>query len=244
MTRIRKVRRGCSRFSQNNAWLTQVNLGSLRALVREEIRDDKLPTLFSDSLLNGYLNEAQDEACRRAKLLVDSTDPEFVRLRVKVGQRVVPINPRVLIVRRVRMLSKQWTLDGLSVRDMDMRYPRWETLPDGVPLVYVTDFQTQAIALHPAPDTADTLTLTVVRLPIEDMCADDAEPEIRPDLHRKLVHWAKYRAMVKPDTDFYDPKTAADELRLFEQEFGRKSSAMAEHWMQTQQDTDTIGALV
>jgi len=49
-----------------------------------------------------------------------------------------------------------------------------------------------------------------------------------------------HRAYLKKDADANDPKKAADSLALFEQEFGRKSSAIDEVWIEREQ-TDMDG---
>jgi hypothetical protein len=50
-----------------------------------------------------------------------------------------------------------------------------------------------------------------------------------------LRHWIAYRAYLKPDEDTYRPDKAKEAMALFEQEFGPKSSAIDEAWIQREQ---------
>jgi hypothetical protein len=58
------------------------------------------------------------------------------------------------------------------------------------------------------------------------------EPEINRRFHESLVFWMLYRAYSKQDAETKDAKKAGENLALFEQEFGKKSSAIDEAWIE------------
>ena len=75
----------------------------------------------------------------------------------------------------------------------------------------------------------------LIGMPFADMVDDQDIPEIFDRYHRSLRYWMMYRAYSKQDSQANDPKKAADALTLFEQEFGKKSSAIDETWIEREQ---------
>ena len=65
------------------------------------------------------------------------------------------------------------------------------------------------------------------------------EPEIAPRYHRSLVNWMLFRAFSKKDTQTQDDRRAAESLALFEQEFGQKSTAVDEVWINEHHGEDS-----
>lgn len=214
-----------------------MNLAALRDLCRREANDVNTPPLYSDELLDDCANEAQQEACRRAHLLIDST-ATFCTLPIRAGDDVLRLDPRIIDVRRARLSGANYRLDLIHVDDMDARSPQWEA-EAGTPRALVTGYQSNALRLYPMPTAADTLQLTVSRLPLKDMADDDDEPEIRPEAHRALVQWMLHRAFETKDSELIDPKGAEKALRKFEQEFGARHSARNEQWMRERIQTAT-----
>jgi len=74
--------------------------------------------------------------------------------------------------------------------------------------------------------------MTVVRLPLNELVSMDNTPEIKAHYHRSLRFWVIYRAYMKKDAETYQPDKAQDNYALFEQEFGKKSSAVEEEWIE------------
>lgn len=206
-----------------------MTLAELRSLFRREANDATQPYLWADEALDGFANEAEQEACRRALLLVDST-ASFCTLSIKAGDDVLALDPRIIDVRRARLVGENCMLELIHVDEMDARAPQWET-ETGTPRALVTDYQSNALRLYPIPTADDTLRLTVSRLPLNDMAADDDEPEIRREHQRGLVQWMLHRAFDVKDAELLDPQSAEKALRKFEAEFGKRSSARNEHWM-------------
>ena len=85
---------------------------------RRDIRDTVKPYLVSDDAALLYLNEAQIEAARRARLITDSTSP-VATASVSAGDPDVEIDPRVVSIRRIRLASKTEQLRKIQAREMD-----------------------------------------------------------------------------------------------------------------------------
>lgn len=216
-----------------------MELSELMTLFRQEADDTVQPYLWSDAELIDFANDAQDEACRRGRLLVDSTTPEICTIAVTSGNPLIDLDPRVMFVRRARFAGRK-PLQRQNMQDMEATFWYWQDASPGNPMCFIPDFTTGKLLLWPTPDSDQTLHLTVVRTPLVDMNDGSDTPEIAPRWHRSLRFWMLFRAYSMQDSQANDPKKAADALLLFEREFGQKSSALDEAWIEREQ-TDMDG---
>jgi hypothetical protein len=224
-----------------------MNLRKLIELFRIETDDLVAPFAWQDPELAEYATDAQNEACRRARLLVDSSSADICQYEVLAGDPWITLDPRVIFVRRAKVGQRTSRLTRFSYRDLDP-VPGWEAhlaIPHG----FITDMETGKLRLYPyyepdnplpvPPATAtqvDTLSLTVVRLPLTDLTHPDDTVEIHDRYARNLRHWMAYRAYMKRDSEVFNPVKAAEALKLFEAEFGPPSSAVEEEWIERTRD--------
>lgn len=211
-----------------------MQLLDLITLFRNEVDDTTQPYLWSDAEAIEFANDAQLEAARRGRLLVDSTTLAVTRLAVTAGSALLALDPRVLFVRRVRCAGSL-PLRRMNMQDMEAYDPYWQDAAPGMPRVFVPDYETGKLLLWPTPASGATLQLTVVRDPLKDMEDDAESPEIAPRYHRSLRFWMMARAYAKQDSQANDPKKELASMALFEQEFGKKSSAIDETWITREQ---------
>jgi hypothetical protein len=174
-----------------------------------------------------YANEAVNEASRRAKLIVDSTTTAICRITVASGTAVYTLDPRIIAIRRVKLASNARVLGKSVYWELDEAYPRWDESTGTVDRI-VTGMDTDKIRLFRIPTVADTLQLTVVRLPLLPLAKDGDTPEINARFHRSLVYYIKHKAYNNQDSEVFDPNKADVHLAFFEQEFGPKSAAINE----------------
>ena len=75
-----------------------------------------------------------------------------------------------------------------------------------------------------------------------DPVADQAvDAEIASRYAVKLVHWIGYRALANRDKEEkYDPEGAKRHLGEFEDEFGKRSSAIDETWIARHHEVDDL----
>lgn len=211
-----------------------MNAGAIITLFRQAVDDTVEDYLWSDAEAMDYINDAQNEAARRTRMLIDSSTTAICQLTVPTTGIAV-LDPRVLFVRKVRF-SGRAPLRRMSMLDMATSYPEWEdasatTYPES----YVPDWGTGKLRFHPKPSAQLTALLTVVRDPLEEMNSTEDTPEIPARYHRQLVHWMAHRAYLKPDAETYRPDKAKEALGLFELEFGQRSSAIDEVWISREQ---------
>lgn len=207
-----------------------MNLGELIKAAAARADDLVAGKLWSRSEWTEYANDAQREACRRARLLIDSTTADICTLTLQAGTPTYALDPRIIFVRRVKLDDVPVPLVRVSYKDLDKGSPGWEAYT-GRPRGYVPDMDDNLFRPYPAPDGDYTARLTVIRDPLADMAEGEDVPEIRARYHLSLVFWMLYRAYMKHDSEAYDPKTAASNLDLFEAEFGKKSTAQDEAWI-------------
>lgn len=205
-------------------------------LWRYDVDDAQKPYLWSDDEATDFLDDAQNEACRRSHLLVDTQGATVARITLVAGQALYPLDPRVIFVRKARMTASV-PLARKNEQDMAAYDPMWEDAQQQpTPRVFILDTDTGNIRFWPTPSQGGgTVFLTVVRLPLNPLVDPDQEPEINQRFHRSLRFWMTHRACMKPDEETFDPKKADQALELFEAEFGKKSSAIEENWIAREQ---------
>lgn len=203
-------------------------------LWRIEMDDTVLPFLWSPEEALDYMNDAQNEAGRRTRAFVDSSTTACCSLTVTTSG-LVTLDPRVLFVRQAR-IANQMPMRRMNMQDMAGCDPMWQDAGASTyPLMFITDYETGKLMFHPKPAASVTVLLTVVRDPLVPIASRDSTPELNARYHRTLRHWMAYRAYSKPDAETYRPDAAKQQLALFEQEFGQKSSAIDELWIQREQ---------
>lgn len=206
-----------------------MTLQELIALYRAQSMDQADPPFCADPLLAIYASEAQVEACRRGKLIRDSSSSACA-IAFKAGDIAVKLHPKVVRIVSARLGGM--IIHGRTVEEMDCLYPGWmDDGRTGMPQVLVTDASAGKLHLYPIPDAIGTIRLTVERLPLAGLRNGDDEPEIRAELHAGLVDWMLFRAYSREDTDLHNDAKAAVALQRFEAEFGRKSSGRNEQWV-------------
>lgn len=216
-----------------------MTLQGLIDLFRSQADDNSVSNpLWDDVLLTARANEAQLEACRRARLLEDATTAAVCQVTVTAGTHTYDVDPRVMFIRRVKLDAQEFPLPKVDVPRLDLHRPGWDGEDGDDPITWMP-WGNQQIRLFPTPIAADTLRMIVVREPLADMAlavvsppTAAVDPEIPRRYHDKLVDWMLYRCLLDRDREErYDPAGAKRHLDMFEQEFGKKSSAIDETWI-------------
>ena len=102
-----------------------MTLEELICACRTDRLDDTVETYhWSKAELTRFLNDAQDEACRRARLLTDSSTPEICRIAVIAGTALYTLDPRIIFVRRAKLALRSKPLGFASYLDLDERISR------------------------------------------------------------------------------------------------------------------------
>lgn len=211
-----------------------MTLEGLIAAARVRSNDTVAPFFCEDATWVDYANDAEREACRRSRLILDSTTTAICQIDLAAGDVTADLDSRVLFIRRARLVGRSGQLGRISTKELDARAPDWED-ETGEPRGYVPDYQTGKFRPYPTPTDAGTVKLTVARLPLADM-GDGDSPEIASRFHEGLIDWMLHRYYSTLDADVQDPKKAAAHLAKFEEEFGKKSTAQDEVWLSLNAD--------
>lgn len=207
-----------------------MDLMQLMTTARRRLDDVVAPYLWSREDLIEYANDAQREACRRSRLIVDSTTPSICQIALVAGTPTYALDERIIFIKRAKLTGHVTPLGRAHSNDLDNAAPGWED-DTGVPRAYVPNMDTNTFRPYPTPDDAYTANLTVIRTPLVEMDDEDQTPEIASRYHIGLVNWMLHRAWMKTDSETYNPKAAAEAEAMFESEFGKRSSAQDESWI-------------
>lgn len=201
-----------------------MTLKTLILLFRSLSNDKAEPYFWSNEELAEWFNEAQTEACIRARLL--HTDGNgFEPVLVDSGVAHYKPDYRLYEYDNVRFVPDDGSgavrLKLISTEEMDIACGEWRDGKQGKP-VYALQGDTDLV-LVPTPDVSGSLTIGGYHIPLSDMAVatmDTDKPEINPIHHRRLIEWVLYRAFSIPDTEVFDPQRSANGLYRFEEYFG------------------------
>lgn len=130
--------------------------------------DTGTPPLWSDLYLTVLLQEAQEEAARRARLLEDYETPAVCEIEVVADTSVYTVDPRVLLVRRVKLDTIDKPLGKIDRRDLDQHSTGWDgdnASSTAQPCWWLPWAPGHKLRIE-LPSIDDTLRLHVVRLPL------------------------------------------------------------------------------
>lgn len=200
-----------------------MNLDQLVGRFRIEADDFIEPHLWHTDWVTAWLNEAQDEAALRGRLLIDDSTPGVCVIDVAAGNASYALHPKVYEIAHIHFerAGSQWNgcdLALVSREKLDRVDPHWrERVPCEPRWAIQSDTR---IRLSPVPREAGTLRLEAYRLPLKALVHCSDKPEIHEAHHLHLVQWALYRAFSRPDSDAHDPQRAATAYENFQQYFG------------------------
>jgi hypothetical protein len=125
-----------------------------------------------------------------------------------IAPRVFPLHKSILDIDECKWLGVPWKLTKKSVTAWNSN-PRWEQVV-GYPTEYATDYQNDSICLNWRSTVADTLLLTVRRMPLADLVADADIPEIRVHYHDFMVNGVLSQMYQKQDIETFSLAKADD----------------------------------
>lgn len=203
-----------------------MNLEALLLAYRAAALDKVEPYLVEDEQVIEWVNEGENEAAVRMRLLHESADADVCEIDVASGTAVYTLHPGLF-----ELTHTAFRLDGSTERTpvrlvstgwLDQNVPCWRD-EAGTPLYAVQ--QETSIRLVPKPDADGTFLLEGYRLPLAPMVDTEDEPEIHVAHHRYLVDWPLYRAFSVPDSEMLDAGKADAALARFTRYFGERPDA-------------------
>lgn len=197
-----------------------MTLGELIARCRSEAADVTDPYLWSNQEWTAWLNEAENEACIRARLIED----EDIVAAVTAGDAHIAIPPRAFAVTR-GAIAGVGNLDLVDRHGLDLSESRnWQEETGDPRKAYRSG---NTLRLFPIPTADGTAVITAFCTPDRQMDDDDDAPQIDARMHHYLVEWALRRAYRKPDVDTFDPAAADRHEAEFTSVFGPRPDEVA-----------------
>ena len=201
-----------------------MNLGDMRAHVRNVVGDKAKPPFASDQELNLYLNAGLFEAVDRGLMILDR---EKYTVDVEAGVSEYPLSDRIIRVQSAAVISK----DGVALERPELMVKAfaseganntptgWNSYPIGWRIE-----EDGLFVLSANPATKAEIQLVVWRYarPLE---GDGDEPEIAQFYHLPMTQWAVRMYYLKQDADVFDAKASARADEEFARVFGQPKSA-------------------
>jgi hypothetical protein len=217
-----------------------MTLDELIAEFRDQADDQAVPYLWDEPTLTRYANQADEEAARRSRLLLDATTEAVCKYDVTADDPWITLHASVIEVIHAQI---EFTddedppnkttiyLDRELRYDLDRDRSCWRE-DKGDPGAFVPDIERGKLRFDRIPSRDGVLRLEVSRLPLTAMSAGTHQPSMPGRYHIDLVQWMLYRAFSRRDSDGFDPNSAAKALAAFERVFGPPSSAIDEQYHQ------------
>ena len=209
-----------------------MDLSELKSQYRSDADDKVEPYSSSGAEVTAWINEAEEEAAIRARLLHESVNPDICLIEITAGHvtagtRIFPLHSAVFhITRAVFTPTDSTTEYELQITDrvvQDRVHPGWRSKSEIPAQVFQND---TTLELGCRPISAGFISIECYRTPlvkIEDSTTET--PEINRVHHRFLIHWVLHRAYSRPDSQIYDPKRSELEEARFTQQFGIRPDA-------------------
>lgn len=202
---------------------------------REELRDtvgsDDSDFALTRSAALRYFNEAESEACRRSRLLIDTDTAAICTVAVIAGQAVYSRDERIVKILSADLVGRSTPLFRMFRNDMPAG---WKDHTGSVQ-AWVNDFATGMIRFYRISDENGVVKLEVQRTPLVAMAADASRPEIASRYHYGLIPYVVAKIRGNDDSELYDSRKAALAMAEFDKEFGTKRSANSEAYEASQQ---------
>lgn len=177
--------------------------------------------LFADEDITDWLNDAQEQACVRGRLLRDDSTVAVTRIPLTVGTATYKLHEaayEIINARLIKVSGDQPTALVIKSREwLDTNFPDWRDTDRPAEILIQDDTSIRIVGTFAAGDRID---IECYRLPLEAMANDSDEPEIHRAHHVHLIDWALNRAFSVPDAEGYDPKRAQDGEGKFTAYFG------------------------
>ena len=202
---------------------------------RVHANDVTEPHLFADQDVIDWLNDAEEQACIRARLIREDELEAVCSIALTPGTHTYALNPLVYEIislwikpasgrkRPVTLRSREW---------LDHHLPEWRESTRPAEIAIQDDTTVRIVG---AVEAGDTLELECYRLPRRPMAHDTDKPEIHTMHHAHLVQWALHRAFGVPDADGFDANRSDRAEAEFTKYFGLRPDADARRETRTDQ---------
>ncbi|NIT14177.1 MAG: hypothetical protein GTN99_08065 [Candidatus Dadabacteria bacterium] len=190
---------------------------------------DDSDSLWTDEEIFSYMDDIQHRFAEITEIFLDSTTPEITQLALTADTAEVTLDERIIDITRAKLASNGRKLKIAKTEDLDLAYfendygqsliNNWETLV-GTPKCLVLNTNEDSARIAPIPDANDTINLTVVRYPLEEISNGFQLVEgFKSRYMQTFIAGLKSLAYQKEDADVFD----LDLARQYELDFNLKA---------------------
>lgn len=198
-----------------------MNLENLIRRFRVALRDTAVPYLVSDEGATDWLNDAQDQACIRGRLIRDDSTTAATRIDLVDGQHTYPLHESVYELIAVRLIhasgEKPTPIKVQSREWLDRNVCDWRESTRPAEWMIQDD---TSIRIVGAFAVGDHIELELYRLALSPMANAGDEPEIHKAHQIHLIDWALHKGFSVPDVETFDQARADLSERAFTAYFG------------------------
>ena len=197
-----------------------MTLAELIARFRLQARDDTQPYLWSDDAVTAWLNDAQEQAAIRGRLIHEDANPSVCDIELTPGQHTYPLHHALYEIRTARILRAGQRPRGMrlvSPEHLDNTRPDWRDDPN--PSCFLIQHDT-TIRVVGRIEAGERLVMEVYRLPLVSLRHPNDKPEIHRAHHDHLIQWALHEAFGVPDAESFDARRSEQAEQAFTDYFG------------------------
>lgn len=202
--------------------------------LRTKLDDTEKDYLWGDSELLGYLDQAYRVFAQETKRITDMSTANLAVYSVSAAAPSITLSDKVLDIKRAFDAANNIEFTLKNSNEMPV-----VNIPTGTTRYVCADREIDKLFLFPIPADAFTLTLQVVRYPLETFSLNMSNPlEFqREEYWQTMIHYAAGLAYLKDDVEVQDVQKG----------FGFKQAAldeMEEHRVDIERQTRTPGNIV
>jgi hypothetical protein len=177
-------------------------------------QDKTPPFLWCDDSVLDWLNDAQQQACIRGRLILEDVDDDVCLIDLVDDVKAYALHPAVYEIASIRIGTQPLKL--VSREWLNTCFPEWRE-DDRRPCYAIQD--DTRITLVGAVKAGE-MRIECYRLPMARM-EIQSTPEIHVAHHPHLVQWALHKAFSIPDADGFDQNRSILAEREFSAYFGQ-----------------------
>ena len=205
------------------------------AVFRDEMMDQELPYLWSDTAIYRYIDDAQKMFCRLTEGIEDSRTTALTELSIVPGTVWYSTSPLVLKVRNAIRNDTGRHIPIIAVEKMQSEGVTFDGTV-GPLKVLVSGFERDALRAWPIPSETVTVTLSVFRLPMVKIEEADQDLEVDDQHEGGLMLWVKHRAYDKQDAETFNKSKSME----YEQRFRQYCAAARVEQERRRRPTSTV----
>lgn len=183
-----------------------MNATELVSRFRSRFRDVSDPPLWSTEEIYEYADEAQKMFCRLTGGIPDSSSAITI-LAISEGDTTVPYSDRILKITRAYRVSDDQKVNIVNNNELAGCESSLTDAP-GKTQSLVVGMDASTLRIIPEALEADTIKLSVSRLPLTDIDENNVEFEIQSIHHNALLLWMGYLAHMKMDAETFNQAKA------------------------------------